>query len=91
MSDRLDEIRARLEAADEGDLTRYDHGGGRLIDEGGEYRVLIAQFYQENNREFYANAPADIEFLLDRIEYLERKVEVLEQGGMTAEDVLDDE
>jgi len=35
-------------------LIRYDHGGGRLMIEDGNNRQLIADFYDEANREHYA-------------------------------------
>jgi len=64
---RIAEIRARLEAAtaatDVVVLMAYDHGGGRLYVEEPE-RKLVADFYDQPDRDFYANAPADIAYLL---------------------------
>src|SRR5688500_12350284 len=34
-------------------LIRYDHGGGRLYREDGKDRDLLADFYDEDNRELY--------------------------------------
>jgi hypothetical protein len=60
-SDRLSRILTRLRnlkklraKATQGSITvmRYSHGGGRFYQEGN----LIADFYQEGDREFYAEA-----------------------------------
>ena len=46
-------------------LTRYEHGGGRLITSGNEDQDLVADFYDTDNREFYAACdPATILKLL---------------------------
>lgn len=37
-------------------LVRYDHGGGRLLLEANGLRDLVADFYDEGNREFYTSA-----------------------------------
>jgi len=46
-------------------LIRYDHGGGRLFIDGeaGE-RTLIADFYNQGDREFYSAAPQLVRELL---------------------------
>ena len=49
-------LRESAEAATQGaELDRYPHGGGRLaIFAKDETRTLVADFYQEGDREFYA-------------------------------------
>jgi len=44
-------------------LIAYQHGGGRLHRE----NVLIADFYQETNRDFYAAASPDVVLALVRV------------------------
>jgi hypothetical protein len=55
-------------------LVRYEHGGGRFYREvayhrklyaGGTDRELIADFYNEGDREFYSQAPRLVRGLLD--------------------------
>lgn len=62
------EIEARVNAATSGtdaNLTRYDHGGGRMwVDQPGEGRELIADFYNEPDREFLYHAHDDVESLI---------------------------
>jgi len=49
-------------------MVRYGHGGGRLfIDGEAGRRNLIADFYEEADREFYYHARADIPWLLDQL------------------------
>jgi hypothetical protein len=61
-------------------LTRYDHGGGRLTrihhtDTGTEYRTLVADFYEESDREFYATFdPATCAELINRLLVAEAEV-----------------
>lgn len=64
-TERLDEIEGRANAATEGPtLTRYDHGGGRLAVFHGDHRALVADFYGEGDREFYAAARSDVPALV---------------------------
>jgi hypothetical protein len=71
-TDRLREIEARCEAATSGaELVRYDHGGGRLYKKrGSPNRELVADFYDEANREFYFSARTDIPYLLGEVRRL---------------------
>jgi hypothetical protein len=71
--ERLEEIKARCDAATPGPhLTRYDHGGGRsftgpLVRQGpedDERRKLVADYYQEADREFYHQARTDLPALV---------------------------
>jgi hypothetical protein len=56
-------------------LIRYDHGGGRLFIEDGDNRDLIADFYDEANREYYARVdPASVLALIAEVERL-REIE----------------
>ena len=50
----LESITAKAVAERSLTLTRYEHGGGRLVIEDGNDRKLIADFYDEANREHYA-------------------------------------
>lgn len=77
---RLEEIEERLAGATPVDpattrQVRYEHGGGRMYVESGQRvglnRDLILDVYDEGNREFYFNAPADIRHLVDRVKRLE--------------------
>ncbi len=66
----LDEIRQRLDKStplDKATFTSYSHGGGRLYIDDGKIRDLIADFYDEANRDFYFNARSDIDFLLAEV------------------------
>lgn len=59
------------------ELCRYEHGGGRLVVFEGERR-LIADFYDEPNREFYAALnPQTAIALLDAIERLTKERDAL--------------
>lgn len=59
------------------DLCRYEHGGGRLVVFEGERR-LIADFYDEPNREFYAALnPQTAIALLDAVERLTKERDAL--------------
>lgn len=66
------ELRRLAEAATRGaTLRRYDHGGGRLAIFDGEHRQLVADFYDEANREFYAAASPDVVLgLTDRLAHM---------------------
>jgi hypothetical protein len=77
--EQLAAIRARAEAATKGVLTidRYNHGGGRFSLDHAKGRQLVADFYEIGDREFYAEARADIPALLDHIERLQAKVDGL--------------
>lgn len=61
---------AEIEAREKGatpqplNLTRYDHGGGRLVQNEGNNLQLIADFYDEANREFYVAARDDVPRLI---------------------------
>lgn len=66
-TDIVSEARAKLAKATRGPLTliRYEHGGGRLIK---EPYSLVADFYQEGDREFYDSAPELLRQLCDEVE-----------------------
>ena len=72
MADRRAQIEARLAAATPGPwrVDRYDHGGGRAYIEEPR-RTLIADFYQEGDREMLASAPDDLRWLLDALTTVE--------------------
>lgn len=79
----LDAIRERCEKATPGpELVRYEHGGGRSYIQTGDWeslhgkrdRKLVADYYNEEDREFYHSARADIPALLAHIEELEAKL-----------------
>lgn len=75
----IEKIRELLEKANRSPsrtLIRYDHGGGRLYipGDGDERRDLIADFYDEANREFYYRAPENIEALLAEVQRLQQEV-----------------
>lgn len=70
----ISELRALAEKATPTDaavLYRYDHGSGRVLIEDIPGRKLIADFYHEGDREFYATARATVLALLSRMEELE--------------------
>lgn len=54
----LNRLRANLALANgrthEPELSRYEHGGGRMTKEHNNRRNLVADFYDEGNREFFA-------------------------------------
>lgn len=53
-------------------FTRYYHGGARLfIDGEAGDRTLIADFYHENDREFYFAARTDLPRLIATVRHLE--------------------
>lgn len=59
---KLAEIAGRADAATANtELARYDHGGGRVTM---TPRGLVADFYNEPDREFYFNARTDVPALL---------------------------
>lgn len=53
-------------------MVRYDHGGGRLATFDAEKRELIADFYNEGDREFYYWFANNAAALLDAAEELDR-------------------
>ena len=65
-ADRLNEIEARANAAtDHVKLERYRHGGGRLANfSTNSDRELVADFYNEEDREFYTAARTDVPALV---------------------------
>ena len=70
---RAAEIASREKAATrDATLVRYDHGGGRFFRDGESgQRVLVADFYNEGDREFYTAARDDIpDLLADRAELI---------------------
>lgn len=88
----LEAIRERVEKATPADnltLTRYEHGGGRLfvdLDIGTpEGRDLVADFYEEDDREFYFAARTDIPLLLSHIDALAAETETARQERDRAE------
>lgn len=61
LTEALDRIEALAAAVTNGaTLDRYDHGGGRLARFEGPTRRLVADFYHEGDREFYAAARTDL-------------------------------
>lgn len=77
MTDHLKTLRELVAAGEkatptrDATLMRYDHGGGRFYREVGRDRLLIADFYDEANREFYfaaANARPALAALLRVVE-----------------------
>lgn len=88
--ERLTEIRERCEKATQWPLkfVRYDHGGARLmqvtpiigIGSSSEERQLIADFYDEANREFYYAAREDVPWLLDQLQAALLRAEQAEQA-----------
>jgi hypothetical protein len=81
--EELDAIRGRCEKATPGPLlTRYEHGGGRSYLQTGDWeslhgkrdRKLVADYYNEADREFYHHARTDIPNLLAHIEELEKQI-----------------
>ena len=64
------------------ELTRYDHGGGRSFLQTGDWeslhgkrdRKLVADYYNEEDREFYHACRTDIPALLAHIEELEKQI-----------------
>ncbi len=82
----LNEIRERCEKATPGpELVRYEHGGGRSYIQTGDWeslhgkrdRKLVADYYNEEDREFYHSARADIPALLAHIDALESERQLL--------------
>lgn len=91
----LGPIKERAERATKADdltLTRYDHGGGRMFVVGGPdaERRLVADFFDEPDREFYANSPKDIPALVAEVEALRSLAKTLVRGVMLAEGDFDD-
>ena len=77
MSDRLTEIRARLDAATPGPWTSNDYlvvvtEAARNHPIIGAYSKHIAQARNEENADLIAHAPADIEWLLDEVDNLNK-------------------
>lgn len=71
-------------------LTPYAHGGGRLFVIGGPSaeRQLVADFYDDDNREFYYHARTDIPRLIAEVERLRGVAEAADKaieafGAMT--------
>lgn len=64
-------IKARLNAATDGPfiVSRFDHGGGRMVVEAdGGRRKLVTDTFEIGDREFYAEASTDITRLIAAIE-----------------------
>jgi hypothetical protein len=80
--DRLEEIQFRVEQASGSlEIIRYDHGGGRIGYFGdpnkGEKRDLVADLYNEADREFYFHARGDIMWLIAQLEASQQEAERL--------------
>ena len=76
MSDRLDAIRARLEAATPGPWERNDqHTKQRGI---AGPLGLCATAWEDGDAEFIAHAPGDVAWLLARVEELTDRVLLME-------------
>lgn len=74
-SEELKEIEERCNKATPGpNLIRYSLGGGRSLLDNGRERKLVADYYNEEDREFYHNALTDIPRLLDHIKFLESRI-----------------
>ena len=88
MTLNLEAIKARCEKAT-GDLTlaTYAHGGGRLYVIGGPQseRQLVADFYDEDNREFYYHARTDLPALVAEVERLRQ----VEAAALALRDVME--
>ena len=89
MTDRLTEIRARLDAA--GDTTKWLVGDDPVYSRkvaivepapdaapGDSYDDYIATFIDPENADLIAHAPADIAWLLAEVERLEKRVAMYE-------------
>jgi hypothetical protein len=74
---RVAEIAERVGKATGGlstvQITRYEHGGGRIFLADGDSRELIADLYDEGNREFVYHAFGDIAYLLSLVASLSRR------------------
>ncbi len=71
----LDTMERIARAATQDPLTvvRYEHGGGRIFME--EPRALVADFYQEGDREFYAAAsPSTVLEMVAELRALRRRL-----------------
>lgn len=89
-AEELAEIERRAnEATAGGQLARYDHGGGRLAIFDGDNRDLIADFYDEANREFYFHARTDIPALLSTLRTRESEIERLRETIRSRNKMLD--
>jgi len=68
----LEEIKTRWrKSTDAPKINRYDHGGGRMyVDLEDGTRKLIADLYDEGNREFYYFATSDMTALIAEVERL---------------------
>ena len=74
-SEELEAIEERSTKATPGpNLVRYSLGGGRSLLDNGRERKLVADYYHEEDREFYHNALTDIPRLLDHIKFLESRI-----------------
>lgn len=68
---RISEIAEReKKATNSPHLSVYEHGGGRMF----SGNDLIADFYDEENREFYYHSRGDIPFLLAELAATEKRV-----------------
>lgn len=77
--EELAEIERRLDAVTPGEweLSRYDHGGGRIWDAATK-RVLIADLYQEGDREFIAHARSDVPALIAELKRCQAVIAAVE-------------
>lgn len=94
MSETMTDTAVLREAAEkatgfhDGNLVRYEHGGGRLAIipvPGDGPRKLIADFYHEEDREFFVLCdPATILSLCDEIDRLRTEADVRVTAGMVS-------
>lgn len=94
MSDPTEAAKRTLEnaakaTAGKAELRRYDHGGGRLAIFDGKERDLVADFYDEANREYFeavrTDAPLIAQALLDATDDLARLQGVCESHEKSLE------
>lgn len=79
----LNDLEAKGKAATQPELltlTRYDHGGGRLLSP--EPRDLVADFYDDANREFYFAARNNWQEMVEELRRLERVRESFDTDGL---------
>jgi hypothetical protein len=75
VSDRIDEIRARLDALVSPTPWKYHYTRGVTS---ADDRSIARMGWYDNDGAFVAHAPADIAWLLDEVERLEKRVRMYE-------------
>lgn len=87
----LDAIEARANAATPGaTMAKYAHGGGRLAIWGDDERKLVADVFNEADRDFFEHAREDVAAMAREIRRLRAALEKVAANDLSADDMANE-